>query len=294
MNRRGHTDGTRHERALPLVWEPTHSTRDQFSRRTVPVLVPRPVFLRMRVGGRARVKPYYDDGTCVIYHGRCEDVLPSLECVDVVVTSPPYNLGDMSGGLANLAGGYDEHADALDPDEYDQWQRDVLRELWRLTAPGGAIFYNHKPVVRDRVASLPTRLVPDGCVLRQIIVWDRGIGSNWSPSHFLPVHEWLLLIAHDAFRLRDKSASHASDVWRFPPVLSQEEHPAPFPLGLPARAIEASAPRVVLDPFMGSGTTLRAAKNANVAAIGIDVSERYCEIAAKRLAQEVLDFGGAA
>ena len=71
-------------------------------------------------------------------------------------------------------------------------------------------------------------------------------------------------------------------------------HPAPFPVALPARAIEAAAPSSVIDPFMGSGTTLRAAKDAGIPATGIELSERYCEIAAKRLAQGVLDFGGAA
>lgn len=238
------------------------------------------------------MKPYYDDGKCVIYHGDCREVLQTLSEVDLVVTSPPYNLGDMAGGLATLAGGYDGYADVLPGDEYDEWQRQVLADLWRITAPSGAIFYNHKPVIRGRVASLPTRLVPDGCTLRQIIIWDRGIGTNWAPTHLLPVHEWILLIAHDGFRLRDKNASHASDVWRFPPVLLSAEHPAPFPVGLPARCIEVSAPSSVLDPFMGSGTTLRAAKDAGVRGIGIELSERYCEIAARRLAQEVFDFGG--
>lgn len=237
--------------------------------------------------------PYYDDGTCVIYHGDCREVLPGLDPVDLVITSPPYNLGDMTGGLANLEGGYDVHADQLIADEYDEWQRGILRELWRLTAPGGGIFYNHKPIIRDRVINLPTRLVPQECALRQVIIWHRGIGVNWSPSHFLPVHEWLLFIAHREFVLRDKTASHASDVWKFPPELSASEHPAPFPIGLPARVLASVNVRTVLDPFLGSGTTLRAAKDAGVRGIGIELSERYCEIAAKRLAQEVLDFGGA-
>lgn len=239
-------------------------------------------------------EPFYDDGVATIFNADCREILPRLPSVDLVVTSPPYNLGDMSGGLANLDGGYDEHADKMTPADYDDWQRDTLLELWRLTAPSGAIFYNHKPIVRERVARLPLALVPPECVLRQVIVWDRGIGVNWSPSHFLPVAEWVLLLAHPDFVLRDKTASHASDVWRFPPVLTQQEHPAPFPLALPERAIGSTDARVILDPFMGSGTTLRAAKNLGRKAIGIEISERYCEIAANRLAQEVLDLGGAA
>lgn len=229
--------------------------------------------------------PYYDADGITIYHGDCLDILPTLTA-DLVVTSPPYNLGNMVGGLANLTGGYDEYADTRS--DYDEWQQSVIAELWDAVAPTGAIFYNHKPIIRDRVCSLPTRLLPEHVTLRQIVIWYRGIGVNWSPSHFLPVHEWLMVIAHDAWKLRDKTTSHLSDVWTCPPDMSAAEHPAPFPLGLPLRAIGATDAAIVLDPFMESGTTLRAAKDLGRKAIGIDISERYCEIAANRLAQGVL------
>lgn len=80
------------------------------------------------------------------------------------------------------------------------------------------------------------------------------------------------------------------------PPTDVDGHPCPFPLELPKRCIAATTDLgdVVLDPFMGSGTTLRAAKDLGRKAIGIEIEERYCEIAAKRLAQEVLDFGGVA
>ena len=72
------------------------------------------------------------------------------------------------------------------------------------------------------------------------------------------------------------------------------EHPAPFPLKLATRAISSTSAQLVVDPFAGSGTTLRAAKDLGRRSIGIELDERYCEIAAKRMGQEVLDFGGAA
>ena len=71
-------------------------------------------------------------------------------------------------------------------------------------------------------------------------------------------------------------------MWRIAPDVGNE-HPAPFPVALPARAIETTAPTVVLDPFMGSGTTLLAAQQLGVEAVGIDVSEAYCVQAATRL-----------
>jgi site-specific DNA-methyltransferase (adenine-specific) len=234
------------------------------------------------------VTPYYEDGTCVIYHGDCREVLPTLEPVSMVFTSPPYNLGRMSGGLANLAGGYRSYSDALPDCDYTAWQQDVLSLCWSTLTDDGAIFYNHKPLIRDRCAQLPLRLLPECVTLRQIVIWYRQMGVNWSPSHFMPVHEWVMILARDAWRLIDKSASHVSDVWAIRPDMAHNEHPAPFPLALPLRAIAATPAGVVLDPFMGSGTTLRAAKDLNRKAIGIEVDERYCEIAARRLGQEVL------
>lgn len=123
--------------------------------------------------------------------------------------------------------------------------------------------------------------------LRQIIIWDRGVGMNFQASFFMPKCEWIVVWAKRAWRLTSKSAGAIGDVWRFPPEM-ESEHPAAFPIGLPARIIEAAKPRSVLDPFMGSGTTLRAAKDAGIPAVGIEKSERYCEMAVKRLAQGVL------
>jgi site-specific DNA-methyltransferase (adenine-specific) len=239
------------------------------------------------------VKPYYQDDHVTLYHGDALEVLPTLPTVDLFFTSPPYNLGDMSGGLANLSGGYRSHADQMADADYVAWQHALLTACWDRLADDGAIFYNHKPIIRDGIATLPTRLNPS-LPLRQIVIWYRQMGVNWAPSHFLPVHEWVLILAKPAWKLRDKSASHASDVWAIRPDMGTNEHPAPFPLSLPSRAIAATAADVILDPFAGSGTTLRAAKDLGRKAIGVELDERYCEIAAKRCAQEVLDFGGAA
>lgn len=249
------------------------------------------------------MRPYYDDGVVTIYHGRCEDVLPSLPEADVVFTSPPYNLGTTVAGTGGrfrrteqakagkwggggLAHGYHDHDDAMPQDQYETWQRDVLRLCWDRLTDRGAIFYNHKPRIQNGLLWTPLELNP-GLPVRQIVMWKRAGGVNFAPTHYVPCHEWVVVFAKPDFRLRSKGASGVGDVWDVPQETGNP-HPAPFPVGLPARAIETVAPRLVIDPFMGSGSTLRAAKDAGVPAIGIEKTERYCEQAALRMGQEVL------
>lgn len=255
------------------------------------------------------IPPYYQDDSVTLYHGDCLDVLPTLSAVDLVVTSPPYNLkvmpwaplGHWKDGQAKGGGGkwngsdgrggvhYDEHEDAMPWPEYETWQRDVLQACWSTLSDRGAIFYNHKPRQAGETAWLPLTLNP-GLPLRQIVIWARSGGMNYNPAAYMSTHEWILVLAKPGFRLKSKSASGLGDVWRVGQE-SNPDHPAPFPLAIPARAIESTAPSLVLDPFVGSGTTLRAAMNAGVRSIGIEKSEAYCETAAKRLSQGALDFG---
>lgn len=236
--------------------------------------------------------PYYQDEHVILYHGDCLEVLPRLGPVDLVVTSPPYNKGRQSGDYANMRGGYKSYSDDIPDSEYIDWQRDVIALLWDATAPAGAIFYNHKTQLRDGVAELPTRYIPDHVLLRQMIIWNRKGGFNWNASHFCPQHELILLLAHREFRLTSRSHSAAGDVWNLG-IDSRDTggHPCAFPESLPATAINATDARTVLDPFAGSGSTLRAAKNLGRKAIGIEIDESYCEFIATRLAQGVLDFG---
>lgn len=233
--------------------------------------------------------PYYQDDACTIYHGDCMNVLPTLSGVSTVLTSPPYNLrgdGNQPSGtyFRNLGDGYDTHDDAMAHDEYVEWQQGVLMALWATLTDTGGIYYNHKPRVGGDAVRLPLELIPEGLPIRQVIVWDRGSGFNRQFTYYVPAHEWILLIAKPAFRITTRDTD---DVWRIP-FEAGGEHPAPFPLRLARRALASSGDGLVLDPFMGSGTTLRAAKDLGRKAIGIELSERYCEIAAKRLAQEVL------
>jgi len=244
------------------------------------------------------VTPYYEDDYVTLYHGDCVEVIPTLSDVDLVFTSPPYNLGTCNGGSGgfhkgslaarDFVGGYATYTDDLPQDEYNEWQRTVVMLLWESLSDNGAIFYNHKPRIQNGEAILPT-MYGDGLPLRQIIIWDRGTGMNFSAGFFLPKCEWIVVWAKSDFVLSDRAAGKIGDVWRISPETAQN-HPAPFPIQLPATAINATTAATVLDPFAGSGTTLRAAKDAQRKAIGIEMDEHYCEIAAERLAQEVLAF----
>ena len=236
--------------------------------------------------------PYYSDEYVTLYHGRCEDVLPTLSDVGLVLTSPPYNLGGATSAgtyFANLGDGYADHDDAMPHGEYVEWQHAVVSACWAALADDGAIFYNHKPRVGGDRVRLPLELIPPELPLRQVVIWDRGSGFNRQKTYYVPTHEWIMVVAKPAWRTNTKSID---DVWRIP-FEAGGEHPAPFPLRLATLAVNTTDARLVLDPFSGSGTTLAAAKQAGRKAIGIELSERYCEIAAKRLAQGVLDFGGA-
>lgn len=242
------------------------------------------------------IDPYYTDDHVTIYHGDCLEILPHLSEVNLVFTSPPYNLGvNANGGTgmhagslaaSDLAGGYGSHDDAMPPNEYDAWQTELVTSCWNTLTDDGAIFYNHKPRPWAGELKLPIIYGRD-LPLRQIITWDRGTGMNFSESHFLPKSEWIMIWAKPEWRLIDRKTSGIGDVWRIAPETASV-HPAPFPIHLPSTAIAATGADMVLDPFMGSGTTLRAAKNFGRKAIGIELEERYCEIAANRMAQEVL------
>ncbi len=228
-----------------------------------------------------------------IIHGDAVKTMQKLpdESIGLIVTSPPYNLKNSTGNgmkdgrggkwsTAALLNGYADHDDNMPHDEYVGWQRACLSEMYRLLAPDGAIFYNHKWRVqngllqdrRDIVANMP---------VRQIIIWRRKGGFNFNPGYFLPTYEVIYLIAKPKFRLASKS-NGVGDVWEFTQE-SNNDHPAPFPTPLIDRIVRSTTAETVLDPFMGSGTTAIAALNNGRQFIGIELSETYCKAAQHRI-----------
>lgn len=247
---------------------------------------------------------YYEDDLVTLHHGDCLEVLSAIadDSVDITVTSPPYNMGLVPGGngrgmyrpgASNKAGrfrdGYGTHDDAMDQSDYDAWQRKVLAELWRVSRL--AVFYNHRPRVEHGVLRDP--LGNDfGIPLRQRIIWNRGTGIDVNLRAFCTRGEYIYLFAKPDFSLASHAASGMGDVWNLGIETKVPDHPAPFPVSLPSRCIEATGAQSVLDPFAGSGTTLRAASDLHVKGIGIELEAKFCELAVKRLDQYALDFGG--
>ena len=236
-----------------------------------------------------------------VHQGDCIEVMNKMPAasVDLIVTSPPYNLrnstgGGMrngSGGLwknAALLDGYTTTSDDMPYPKYVAWQRKCLSAMMRLLKPEGAIFFVHKARVQNGLLQDP-RDILDGFPLRQMITWERAGGINFNPGYFLPTTESIYLICHKKFRLaksndpaRPKATCAVGDVWRFNQDL-KNPHPAPFPVELARRCIESTDAQIVLDSFLGSGTTAIAAEQLGRSWIGIDISKHYCDMANERI-----------
>lgn len=215
------------------------------------------------------MKPYYDDGSCVIYHGDCRD-LYRVEA-DVLVTDPPYGVefaGKATKHTTTKSGGYIGGGDSptVGPDIVSVLLGRVKRAA---VFPGNRALFRY-PEPRDI-----------GCVYCPS-------GAGVGPAGFTCFHPILYYGPRASTVLRPASMQSFA-------TANEPGHPCPKPLAwlLWLVALVSNPDETVLDPFMGSGTTLRAAKDLGRKAIGIEIEEKYCEIAAQRLGQEVLDLEAA-
>ena len=207
--------------------------------------------------------PYYQDDSCTIYHGDCREVLPGLTG-DLVFADPPYGVGLEYGHAYTDDAGAGYSA-------FMAWVATAIQEA----APLGFVTPGIRNIWRWPPATWVLAWTKPGSTRRS----DLGGFNEWEPVLMYGKRR----IYNDQKRLPD-CANHATDTG---------DHPCPKPLSLLRWLVEQGSDpgALVIDPFMGSGTTLRAAKDLNRKAIGIEIEERYCEIAAKRLAQEVLALG---
>lgn len=213
--------------------------------------------------------PYYQQDGITVYHGDWRDTSFFTDGAPVLVTDPPY-------GIAYRSGRYGVLPRSIQGDENTR-ERDECLAAW---GNGPALVFG-------------TWRVPRPAGTRMLLVWDTmgalGMGDlslPWKPSH------QEIYVLGSGF-----AGPRTTDVLTFPPVQSTAAngrlHPHQKPVDLMRALIKKCPPGVIVDPFMGSGTTLRAAKDLGRQAIGIEIKERYCEVAVQRLAQGVLVVGGA-
>ena len=215
----------------------------------------------------------------------------------LMVTSPPYNVRK----------DYDEN---LNLDDYLTLLRNVFQETWRVLVPGGRAAINIANVGRKPYIPLHSFIIQImleiGFVMRGEIIWNKsssaGVSCAWgsfgsaSNPVLRDIHEYILIFSKQNMKLprNDKQNTIKNDdfvqwsksIWSFPAVSAKKiGHPAPFPVELPKRVIEFYTYEgdVVLDPFMGSGSTAIAAKKTNRHYIGYEISKEYVELANHRI-----------
>ena len=226
--------------------------------------------------------------------GDALSVLKSLpdDVIDVGVTSPPYNKQEKHKGWLVKNVIYNAVTDAVPESEYQDAQTATLNEIYRVTKPGGSFFYNHKiRWERGNMYHPMDWLRKTDWTVKQEIVWDRVIAANIRGWRYWQVDEriyWLYKPIGNKLIGKELKSGDAklTSIWRGVPE-GKNPHPAPFPLWLPARVIasilEKDDPGLVLDPYVGSGTTAVAAKLLGHHYVGIDVSPEYLDFAQERL-----------
>ena len=214
------------------------------------------------------------------------------ELVDLTITSPPYNKRNKSSGWLVTNMKYHDFDDQFPEEEYQNKQIEILDEIFRITKPGGSLFYNHKiRWVKGLMIHPLTWLAKTGWCIKQEIVWDRLLAANMRGWRFWQTDErvyWLYKPIGKDLIGRELLSKHAkaSAIWRMRPEPRKENHPAPFPLDLPVRIIASLLPEgkgLVFDPYCGTGTTLVGAKLLGHQYLGIDQSSEYTALTDARL-----------
>ena len=227
-----------------------------------------------------------------IYNIDCLEGLKKLpdNSVDCIITSPPYNKHSAnrkcgktdSWQRANID--YDNFKDDLPEEEYQKQQKELVKEMVRVIKPNGSIFYNHKVRIKNHKAIIPTEWLSEFNI-RQVLIWDRTNCMQLSPIRWFPTSEYIYWITKTNIQPKFyKRSKHQLEVIRIPPK-PMKEHPAPFPEKLVETLMLNTTDEndIVLDPYIGSGTTAVACKELKRNYIGFEINKEYCNIAEKRL-----------
>ncbi len=225
--------------------------------------------------------PYYDVGGITIYHSDCETMFDSIPLVDCVITDPPYGIG------------YQSNMRVVDA-KFEKIKNDIhgcshLYPIIKSKMRQNTVFCCFCSFKNYHIDYFELNKILD---IKNSVIWNKGGGGIGDLKHALSTDYEIMIVAHNgSCMIRGK---RTGSVWNIPKVNPiKMRHPTEKPVALIKHAIMTwtDSENVVFDPFMGSGTTLVAAKETGRKAIGIEINERYCEIASRRLDQGVLDFG---
>ena len=251
--------------------------------------------------------PYYEKDGIRIFHGDAREVVATLApaSVDFIFTDPPYGHENNNGDLIHRwesalgrphAGGSDPRPIATDGyDEANALVRWLFAEAKRVLKDGSCCCCCCGGGGPDPQFARWSLWMDEVLAFKQMVVWDKGpIGMGW---HYRRSYEVVLVAQRDKGPCRwydttDKVENILRHIRKVIPKATN--HPTPKPPALAAHfmALHTQPGDLVLDPFMGGGSTLIAAKELGRQAIGIEIEERWCEMAAKRLSQQVFDFSG--
>lgn len=220
-----------------------------------------------------------------VIQGDCLEEMKSIpdESIDMVFTSPPYNLGNThhTGGIRHKA--YDDN---MPEDEYQAWQSKVLNECYRVLKDDGSIIYNHKNRIKNGVQITPYEwILKTPFIVKQEIVWFNG-SQNFDKIRFYPMTERIYWLAKSPKTKLFNAINHHDlfDKKEWKAVGTKGEHKRAFPEKMVEDILKCFPNSLtILDPFMGSGTTGVACKNLNRNFIGIELDPSYIEIAKKRI-----------
>jgi site-specific DNA-methyltransferase (adenine-specific) len=243
------------------------------------------------------VKPYYQDASVTIYHGDMFDILPTLSGVGAVITDPPYSSGGafrgdraMQTSTKYVNSDTASYRPEFAGDNRDQRSFLAWCALWMNAARQASnphavmcsfIDWRQLPILTDAVQA-------GGWTWRGLATWWKP-GIRMQRGSFSASAEYVVYATNGPAKTDFDGA--VQNVFKCAPA-PNKEHIAEKPADVMSWVVSVVAPSsLVLDPFMGSGSTLFAAKGKGHRAIGIDVDERYCEIAARRCSQETLDLG---
>lgn len=220
-----------------------------------------------------------------IYLGDCLELMKELpnESVDLIITSPPYNLGNNhhTGNKKTQT-----YFDNMKEEDYQSWQIKVLNECYRVLKSNGSLLYNHKNRIKKGVQITPYEwLLKTSFIVKQEIVWFNG-GQNFDKIRFYPMTERVYWLAKSPKTKLYNTINHhdlfTQKEWK--PVGTKDTFKRAFPLRIVKDFLlcfpEAD---IVLDPFMGSGTTAVACKELGRNFIGFEINEKYHKIATDRL-----------